>query len=103
MKRYFSIGEVAEMLDVSKSLIRYWEAEFDVLKPHKNSKGERRFTIQNIEQLKIIYHLIKERGFTINGAKREIQLQRKLNKDKQDIIKSLEKMKAFLIELRGTL
>ena len=72
-KLYYTIGEVAEMFDVSKSLIRYWESEFSVLKPHKNSKGDRRFTKQNIDQLELIYHLVKERGFTLEGAKKEIR------------------------------
>jgi len=57
LKRYYSISEVAEMFDVSKSLIRFWESEFEILKPHKNSKGDRRFTQQNLEQLQTIYHL----------------------------------------------
>ena len=76
-KLYYSIGEIAEMFSVSKSLIRFWETEFDLLKPHKNSKGDRRFTQQNIDQFRTIYHLVKERGFTLEGAKREI----KNNKD----------------------
>lgn len=71
-KRYYTIGEVAEMFGVSKSLVRFWETEFDYLKPHKNSKGERRFTQLNLDQLSLIYHLVKERGFTLEGAKREI-------------------------------
>ena len=61
LKRYYSIGEVAEMFDVSKSLIRFWESEFSLLRPHKNSKGDRRFTPQNIEQMRLIYQLVKER------------------------------------------
>ena len=82
LKRYYSISEVAELFDVSKSLIRFWESEFDILKPHKNSKGDRRFTPQNIEQLQLIYHLVKERGFTLPGAKKEIKRQQKMKKEK---------------------
>lgn len=74
-KRYYTIGEVADMFDVSKSLIRYWEVEFDFLKPYKNSKGDRRFTIQNIEQFAQIYQLVKERGFTLEGARRALKDQ----------------------------
>jgi len=73
-KRYYSIGEVAEMYDVSSSLIRYWENEFPSLKPHKNSKGDRRFTPNNLEELNLIYHLVKERGFTLDGARAELVL-----------------------------
>jgi len=75
-KLYYSIGEVSEMFEVSKSLIRYWESEFSILKPHKNSKGDRRFTKQNIEQLQLIYHLVKEKGFTLEGAKKEIRINK---------------------------
>ena len=95
-KLYYSIGEVSEMFDVSKSLIRFWESEFDILKPHKNSKGDRRFTQKNLDQFKIIYHLVKERGFTLDGAKKEI----KNNKDslikKNEMLKSLTNIKGFL-------
>lgn len=72
-KRYYTIGEVAEMFGVSKSLIRYWETEFEFLKPHKNSKGDRRFTIQNIEQFGQIYRLVKEQGFTLDGARKALK------------------------------
>lgn len=72
-KRYYTIGEVAEMFDVSKSLIRYWETEFDMLKPHKNSKGDRLFTRKNIEQFAQIYHLVKEQGFTLEGARKALK------------------------------
>ena len=65
LKRYYSISEVADMFEISKSQIRFWEGEFDILKPHKNSKGERRFTKENIAQLKKIYQLVKERGFKV--------------------------------------
>jgi DNA-binding transcriptional MerR regulator len=71
------------MFDVSKSLIRYWETEFNYLKPHKNSKGDRRFTPQNLDQLQLIYHLVKEREFTINGAREEIKRLQKVGKEKK--------------------
>jgi len=102
-KLYYSIGEVSEMFDVSKSLIRFWESEFDILKPHKNSKGDRRFTQKNLDQFKIIYHLVKERGFTLEGAKKEI----KNNKDslikKNEMLKSLTSIKGFLEKLKKDL
>jgi len=102
-KLYYSIGEVSEMFDVSKSLIRFWESEFDILKPHKNSKGDRRFTQKNLDQFKIIYHLVKERGFTLEGAKKEI----KNNKDslikKNEMLKSLTSIRGFLEKFKEEL
>ena len=99
-KLYYSIGEVAEMFNVSKSLIRFWESEFDLLRPHKNSKGDRRFTKQNIEQFNTIYHLVKERGFTLEGAKKEL----KQNKDRiikrKQALDALHKLKGFLNDLK---
>lgn len=102
-KRYYTIGEVAEMFDISKSLIRFWEGEFDVLKPHKNSKGDRRFTVQNIEQLQQIHHLVKERGFTIEGARREIGRLQAREAEKAKVVERLEQVKKGLVELRGQL
>jgi len=102
-KLYFSISEIAESFGVSTSLIRYWETEFSFLKPHKNSKGDRRFTKQNIEQLQLIYHLVKERGFTLEGAKNELKENRKrlvamsnLSSKLKEIKKGLEDLKAGL-------
>ncbi len=100
-KRYYSIGEVADIFGVSKSLIRFWEAEFDSLKPHKNSKGDRRFTKQNIEQLLLIYNLVKERGFTLKGAKQEIAEKRERHFKKEKTIKKLKEIRRFLVKLRG--
>ena len=98
-KLYWSIGEVAEMFSVSKSLIRFWENEFDLLRPAKNGKGERRFTAQNLEQMKIIYTLVKERGFTIKGAKQEIKHNKKRLKNRQEAIITLEKLKVKMENL----
>lgn len=100
LKRYYSISEVADMFGVSKSLIRFWESEFEILKPHKNSKGDRRFTQQNLEQLQTIYHLVKERGFTLSGAKQEIKDQQQREKEKKEIIETLERLKEGLSELK---
>lgn len=102
-KLYYSIGEVAEMFDVSPSLVRYWESEFKYLKPQKNSKGDRRFTKQNIDQLNTIYHLVKEKGYTLEGAKREIREQRKSIQRQKDILKRLNKIKSDLTNLRKSL
>ena len=83
-KIYHSIGEVAEMFDVNKSLIRFWEKELTIIKPKKNRKGNRYFTDKDIENFKIIFHLVKERGFTLQGAKK------KLRENKEDTIKNVE-------------
>ncbi|MEE9437918.1 MAG: MerR family transcriptional regulator [Saprospiraceae bacterium] len=72
-KLYYSIGEVAEMFGLSNSLIRYWETEFPTIKPTKNNKGVRRFKVKDIRNLEIIYTLVKERGFTLDGAKQEMK------------------------------
>ncbi|SRR6056297_102184 len=100
-KRYYSIGEVAEMYDVSSSLIRYWENEFPSLKPHKNSKGDRRFTPDNLEELNLIYHLVKERGFTLDGARAELDLIDEKKRNKSDIVKSLRKLRRGLRKLQN--
>ena len=86
-KLYYSIGEVSELFDVSPSLIRYWESEFSQLKPQKNAKGERRYTRQNIEQLQQIYHLVKKKGYTLDGAKKEL----KENKHRSQQVIKIEK------------
>lgn len=99
-KLYYSIGEVADMFGLSKSLIRYWESEFKSLKPIKNSKGDRRFTKQNISQLNIIYHLVKERGFTLEGAKNELSEQKRILKNKTTLKQKLLKLKANVKKLR---
>ena len=99
-KLYYSIGEVSEMLDLSNSLLRYWEGEFPELKPRKNRKGDRQFTVKDIETVYLIHELLKERGFTIEGARKEIKAinQRKkkiapIEKKLKAIRKSLEKIK----------
>ncbi len=103
VRRYFTIGEIAEMFNVSKSLIRFWESEFDVLRPAKNSKGDRRFTRQNIEQFRLIYHLVKERGFTLEGAKKELTASKTRQKEKEAIIGQLKELKGLLETLKSTL
>ncbi len=102
-KLYYSIGEVAEMFDVSPSLVRYWESEFTYLKPQKNSKGDRRFTKQNIDQLNTIYHLVKEKGYTLDGAKREIKDKRKTIRRQQKILQKLNQLKGNLEELKKSI
>ncbi len=102
-KRYYGIGEVAKAFDVNTSLIRFWEKEFDVLKPKKNAKGNRKFTPQDIKNLKFIYHLVKERGFTLEGAKTHLKEDKKQSLDKFEIIEKLESVKAQLIKIKSQL
>ena len=102
-KRYYSIGEVAKLFDVNPSLIRFWESEFDVLQPKKNRKGNRLFTQEDIENLKIIYPLVKEKGFTLNGAKDEMKKNPNELKDQQKVVQALEKLKSFLIDMKDHL
>jgi len=99
-KLYYSIGEVADMFGVSKSLVRFWETEFDTLRPHKNSKGDRRFTKQNIQQLQVIYTLVKEKGYTLKGAKKELKENKQNILKRQETIDKLKQIKRFLLELR---
>ena len=98
-KLYYSIGEVADLLGVSNSLIRYWENEFDFLNPKKNKKGDRRFTKENIQQLLIIHELVKERGFTLEGAKLEIKSSRKRLLIKQQVTSRLQHVRNGLTGL----
>ncbi|MEO0554295.1 MAG: MerR family transcriptional regulator [Bacteroidota bacterium] len=99
-KKYYAIGEVADMFKVATSLIRFWESEFDVIRPKKNRKGNRQFTKEDIENVKLIYHLVKEKGFTLQGAKDMLKNDAGAVKDKMEIIDSLNKVRQFLLELR---
>ena len=101
-KLYYSIGEVAQAFNVNTSLIRFWEKEFDSISPKKNKKGDRFFTPKDIENFKIIFHLVKEKGYTLEGAKVVLQSQKKLSK-KVEIIARLELVKAELIKLKELL
>ncbi|GAB2981250.1 MerR family transcriptional regulator [Mucilaginibacter puniceus] len=102
-KLYYTMGEVAAMFDVNTSLIRFYEKEFDVLKPKKNKKGNRLFTPEDIENLKIIFHLIRDKGYTLNGAKEHLKNNLGDTRDNQRVIDSLENLKKFLLEVRDQL
>ncbi len=102
-KRYYTIGEVAEKFGVNTSLIRFWETEFDILRPKKNKKGDRQFTQKDIECVQTIYTLVKEKGFTLQGAKETIKANSKQQSEKAALIESLEKIKSFLMVMRGNL
>ncbi len=100
---YYSIGEVAEAFGVNTSLIRFWEKEFDALKPKKNAKGNRKFTPQDIKNLELIYHLVKERGFTLEGAKIHLKENKQKTLDQFEIIRKLETVKAELLKIKEQL
>lgn len=100
-KKYYAIGEVADMFKVATSLIRFWESEFDLIRPKKNRKGNRQFTKEDIENVKLIYHLVKEKGFTLQGAKDMLKNDAGAIRGKMEIIDSLNNVKQFLLELRN--
>lgn len=102
-KRYYSIGELAKAFSVNASLIRFWDKEFDVLKPKKNAKGNRMFTPEDVKNLQLIYHLVKERGFTLDGARVHLKEGQKKTLDKFEIISKLESIKINLINLKNEL
>ena len=99
-KLYFSIGELAKAFNVNTSLIRFWDKEFDVLKPKKNAKGNRKFSQDDVKTLQLIYHLVKERGFTLDGAKLHLKEKQKKSLDKFEIIDKLENIKSQLISFK---
>ena len=101
-RQYYNMRETAKMFDVNQSLLRYWESEFNVLQPKKNKKGDRYFRPVDIKNLALIYHLLKVRKFTIEGAKDYLQSNKKAL-DNHQLIQQLEKLKGFLLELKNTL
>ena len=102
-KLFYPIGEVAQMYSVNISLIRFWENEFDILKPKKNKKGNRMFTKTDLGNLDVIFHLVKERGFTLDGAKKKLKENKKDTIDNISIIKKLKEIRTFLVNLREEL
>ena len=100
---YYSIGEVSGMFKVNTSLIRFWEKEFDILRPKKNKKGNRLFTPEDLDNLKIIFHLVKERGFTLDGAKKKLRENKNDISDAVKMTESLKKVRGFLVELKEAL
>jgi len=98
-KRYYTIGEVSGQFGVAPSLIRYWESEFRQLHPAKSTKGDRRYTLRDIETIKEIFHLVKERGFTIEGARKELEQKKRHKKNETDVIEKLIGIRAKLTAL----
>lgn len=101
-KKYYSIGIVAEMFKVNISLIRFWEKEFDILKPKLNGKGDRHFRPEDVKNLKMIYHLLREKKYTIEGA-RDFLKKNKRAEDNFAVVEELKKIKLFLTELKLSL
>lgn len=105
-KLFYSIGEVADMFEVNTSLIRFWEKEFDIIKPQKNKKGNRLFTKKDIENFRIIYHLVKDKGYTLQGAKehlKDTKVSKEVINKNAEAIDKLKKLKEALLELKKEL
>lgn len=103
LKVYYSIGEVADMFHVNTSLIRFWEKEFDIIKPHKNKKGNRQFTKADIDNFHLIYHLVKEKGMTLKGAQLKLSEKRNETEANFEIIKRLQAVRDELIQIKAQL
>jgi len=103
IKRYYTMGEVSELFGVNASQVRFYEKEFEILQPKKNKKGNRLFTAEDVENLKIIFHLVKEKGFTLQGAKEHLKGNKEVVKENQRVIDSLESLKQFLLEVKEQL
>jgi DNA-binding transcriptional MerR regulator len=99
-KLYYSIGEVAEMFNVNASLIRFWEKEFDIIKPKKNKKGNRLFTPDDIKHFRLIHHLVKEKGYTLKGARESLKKSPDDIDKKAEVLASLQRIKEELLEIR---
>ena len=102
-KLFYSMGEVAEMFDVNASLIRHWESKFDCIRPHKNKKGNRMFSPEDVEKLKQIYHLVKERGMTLDGANKVMKSSRKELSRETELLERLQRIRSTLVEVREEL
>lgn len=103
VKKYFTIGEVAKELGVATSLIRFWETQFDFIRPKKNAKGNRKFTQDDLKKLKLVYHLVKEKGYTLQGAQDHIKNSKDSIDDKAQMVESLQNIRSFLEEMKKNL
>lgn len=102
-KQYYSIGEVAQMFQLNSSLLRYWETEFDIIKPRKNRKGDRHFRPEDIKNLFLIHHLLRQRKYTIEGAKEYLKKNKSKAQQNFELIQRLQTLKGFLLELKAGL
>lgn len=101
LKMYYSIGELAKMFNVNTSLIRYWDKEFDIIKPHKNKKGNRLFTQKDVDNFHLIYHLVKERGMTLTGAKMKLRDNKDDTENNFEVVKKLKIIRQMLVEVKN--
>lgn len=102
-KMFYTMGEVSEMFDVKPSLLRFWEGKFDILRPQKNKKGNRLFTPEDVRNLKVIYHLVKERGMTLAGAEKYMKASRRQIERDMELAERLQSIRALLAEVRDSL
>ncbi len=102
-KLYYSISEVSAMFGVNASLIRFWEKEFDIIKPHKNAKGNRFFTQQDIDNIALIYHYVKERRLTLEGTRQKIKENKEDAEHTFQVVQSLKKIRAMLLEIKDNI
>ncbi len=102
-KLYYTIGEVADMFNVNTSLIRFWEKEFDIIKPHKNKKGNRLFTAADVDNFHLIFHLVKEKGMTLKGAQKKLQDNHDDTVNNFEVVSKLKDIKSMLLEMKESL
>ncbi len=102
-KHYYSIGEVATKFGLAPSTLRFWEKEFETIKPFKNKKGDRFYTLEDINHLSLINHLVKERGMTLKGAKTKIKENRSETENTFEIVQKLQQIKSYLLEIKESL
>jgi DNA-binding transcriptional MerR regulator len=102
-KLYYTIGEVAKIFNVNTSLIRFWEKEFEIIKPHKNKKGNRLFTPEDIENFHLIYHLVKEKGLTLKGAEKKIKENKEDTFNNFEVVKRLKEIRETLVEIKESI
>lgn len=102
-KLYYSIGELADMFNLKTSTIRYWEKEFSILRPKKNKKGNRMFTPKDIDNLHLIYHLLKERGLTLKGAKKKMRENKNDTENNFELVKILKGLREELLDIKNNL
>ena len=103
IKKYFTIGEVAKELGVATSLIRFWETQFDFIRPKKNAKGNRKYTQDDLKKLKLVHHLVKEKGYTLQGAYDHIKESKDSIDDTAEMVQSLKRIREFLVEMKNNL
>ncbi len=102
-KLYYTIGEVARMFNVNTSLIRFWEKEFDIIKPYKNKKGNRLFTPQDIENFHLIFHLVKEKGLTLKGAEKKLKENKEDTIQNFEVVSKLKNIRELLVEIKDSI